>query len=85
MNSHGLNLGGGGERVLWCIIKAIELHTNKNPDKSSSIECVVYTSASPKNATILNDVKSRFGIEYSGTITIRFIELKKTYFLEAQR
>ena len=50
------NDGGGGERVLWCAVKAIQ---EENPD----LQCVVYTGdhdATPQS--LLNRALDRFGV-----------------------
>lgn len=50
------NDGGGGERVLWCAVKAIQ---EENPD----LHCVVYTGdhdATPQS--LLNRALDRFGV-----------------------
>lgn len=51
------NDGGGGERVLWCAVKAIQ---EENPD----LDCVVYTGdhdATPSSLT--SRAVDRFGVK----------------------
>ncbi|MCD7460695.1 asparagine-linked glycosylation protein [Datura stramonium] len=51
------NDGGGGERVLWCAVKAIQ-------DENSNLECVIYTGdhdASPDSLT--GRALDRFGVK----------------------
>ncbi|KAF3433393.1 hypothetical protein FNV43_RR24495 [Rhamnella rubrinervis] len=51
------NDGGGGERVLWCAVKAIQ-------EESPDLECVVYTGdhdASPQS--LMGRAVDRFGVE----------------------
>lgn len=51
------NDGGGGERVLWCAVKAIQ-------EESPDLECVVYTGdrdATPQS--LMGRAVDRFGVE----------------------
>ena len=51
------NDGGGGERVLWCAVKAIQ-------DENPSLECVVFTGdhdASPES--LMARAVDRFGVK----------------------
>lgn len=51
------NDGGGGERVLWCAVKAIQ-------EESSDLDCVIYTGdhdASPDS--LMARAVQRFGVE----------------------
>lgn len=51
------NDGGGGERVLWCAVKAVQ-------EESSDLECVVYTGdhdASPES--LAARAIDRFGVQ----------------------
>ena len=50
------NDGGGGERVLWCAVKAIQ-------EESSDLDCVIYTGdhdASPQS--LASRASDRFGV-----------------------
>lgn len=50
------NDGGGGERVLWCAVKAIQ-------DERSDLDCVIYTGdhdASPQS--LMARATDRFGV-----------------------
>ncbi|XP_064636019.1 GDP-Man:Man(3)GlcNAc(2)-PP-Dol alpha-1,2-mannosyltransferase-like isoform X2 [Lineus longissimus] len=69
------NAGGGGERVLWVAIRAMQ---NKYPN----VECVVYTGDS--NATseeIVNRARERFNVNL--VRPVRFIFLTKRDWVEA--
>ncbi|GMP23457.1 hypothetical protein CsSME_00001049 [Camellia sinensis var. sinensis] len=51
------NDGGGGERVLWCAVKAIQ-------DERSDLDCLVYTGdhdASPES--LIARAIDRFGVQ----------------------
>lgn len=51
------NDGGGGERVLWCAVKAIQ-------DENPSLDCVVFTGdhdASPES--LMARAVDRFGVK----------------------
>lgn len=65
------NAGGGGERVLWAAIKAIQ---QKYPD----ILCVVYTgdvTFSPQQ--ILDRAKERFNISIAQPVQFKFLHYRK--------
>lgn len=69
------NAGGGGERVLWCALRAVQNHC---PD----VECVVFTG--DKDVTedeILRRVKKTFDIKLPKPV--KFIFLKNRYLVEA--
>ncbi|XP_014259777.1 GDP-Man:Man(3)GlcNAc(2)-PP-Dol alpha-1,2-mannosyltransferase [Cimex lectularius] len=71
------NAGGGGERVLWCAVKAIQA-------RYSSTKIVIYTgdlNASP--AEIVKKVYTRFNITLSSPV--EFIYLHKRKYIEASR
>jgi len=64
------NSGGGGERVLWCAIKALE-EMHLNPTSSHSFHVIVYTGdndATPES--ILKRCKDRFGVEFDSTTSV---------------
>lgn len=70
------NAGGGGERVLWCAIQALQ-------SKYSLIKIHVYTGdtdAAPEE--ILQKVKQRFNLTVSN---VEFIYLHKRRWVEAER
>eukprot|EP01138_Halocafeteria_seosinensis_P006808 gb/GECG01006961.1/.p1 GENE.gb/GECG01006961.1/~~gb/GECG01006961.1/.p1 ORF type:complete len:519 (+),score=50.52 gb/GECG01006961.1/:1-1557(+) len=52
------NSGGGGERVLWCILKALN-----NIRHADRLKCVVYTVESASGEEILRKANERFGID----------------------
>ncbi|XP_068021347.1 GDP-Man:Man(3)GlcNAc(2)-PP-Dol alpha-1,2-mannosyltransferase [Melanerpes formicivorus] len=71
------NAGGGGERVLWCAIRALQ-------KKYRNIRCVVYTG--DRGATgeeIVEAAFRRFNIKL--THPVRFVFLDKRYLVEASR
>lgn len=68
------NAGGGGERVLWCAIRALQ-------NKYGNIKCVVYTGdvdATPEE--ILNQVQTRFSITL--VHEVRFVYLTQRKWVE---
>ena len=79
------NSGGGGERVLWCAIKALE-EMHLDPSSSHSFHVIVYTGdndATP--AAILKRCKDRFGVEFEGTkMTVEFQYLQKRAWVRAE-
>jgi alpha-1,2-mannosyltransferase len=79
------NSGGGGERVLWCAIKALEeVHLDdKSPNK---YHVIIYTGdndATPQQ--ILQKCKDRFGVAFEGKMIIEFKYLKKRSWVRAER
>ena len=71
------NSGGGGERVLWCAIKALEA-------EKESLRVVIYTGDVASAEEIIGKVKSRFGIDLAG-MPIEFVRLKLRHWVEAKR
>jgi alpha-1,2-mannosyltransferase len=73
------NSGGGGERVLWCALRALgELH------KKTPLSIVVYTGdTDQKPEAILARAMDRFGVELSSDLPVRFEYLKQRDLLEA--
>ncbi|KAL6060340.1 asparagine-linked glycosylation protein [Balamuthia mandrillaris] len=69
------NAGGGGERVLWCGIKAIQEMTDER------VQCVVYTGDEVEGREILQKAKTRFGITLEREV--RFVHLQKRSWVEA--
>ena len=70
------NTAGGGERVLWCAIKALE--EQHVADASCPYHVIVYTGdndATPED--ILTRAHGRFGIEFTGDMPIDFVYLQK--------
>ncbi|KAJ1932692.1 asparagine-linked glycosylation protein, partial [Linderina pennispora] len=61
------NAGGGGERVLWTMIKAIQ-------DKYPFVVCVIYSGDKVDRDTLLQNVKSKFGMDIKPE-TIYVVEL----------
>lgn len=69
------NAGGGGERVLWCAIRALQT-------KYGNINCVVYTGdvdSTPED--ILNRAQTRFNITFQREV--RFVYLTQRKWVEA--
>ncbi|KAG4306253.1 hypothetical protein PORY_000241 [Pneumocystis oryctolagi] len=72
------NSGGGGERVLWTAIKAIQ-------DKYNNIICVIYTGdVNSKKEDILTKTKTIFDIELDEKRT-QFIYLYKRYYISSEQ
>eukprot|EP01087_Luapelamoeba_hula_P004394 TRINITY_DN1433_c1_g1_i1.p1 TRINITY_DN1433_c1_g1~~TRINITY_DN1433_c1_g1_i1.p1 ORF type:complete len:498 (-),score=73.11 TRINITY_DN1433_c1_g1_i1:64-1557(-) len=71
------NDGGGGERVLWCGIRALQYATNDN------VHVVVYTGDSAEKAAILNKAKGRFGVTFPRDI--EFVRLTQRKWIEKER
>ena len=61
------NAGGGGERVLWCAIKALQT-------RYDFVKCVVYTGdVNDKPEDIIKRAKERFNIEISRYVHFVFL------------
>ena len=77
------NSGGGGERVLWCAIRALEeLHSTG----TVPIHVIVYTGdVGIPAADILKRAKDRFGVDLTGKMEIEFLYLQQRDLLEADR
>jgi alpha-1,2-mannosyltransferase len=74
------NDGGGGERVLWRMISAIQQH----PDNRGQIRICVYTGDYKETKeSLLNNVKKNFAIELRADI--EFVFLKKRHWIEPSR
>ncbi len=73
------NSGGGGERVLWCAIKAIEMNIE------TPLECIIYSGDPSPQEDILLKVSQRFGIYFSNKVKIQIINLTKRHYVEAWR
>ncbi|KZS15184.1 GDP-Man:Man(3)GlcNAc(2)-PP-Dol alpha-1,2-mannosyltransferase [Daphnia magna] len=71
------NAGGGGERVLWCAIRAIQ---SQYPD----IHVVVYTGDSVPAEDLLQNAFHKFNIRIQNN-NIEFVKLYKRSWVEAQR
>ena len=71
------NQGGGGERVLWMAIQALQ---RKSPEKY----IVIYTMSSAKTSTIPEIVKQQFGVELL-VDKIVFARLNTWKYLESSR
>ncbi|KAH8314805.1 hypothetical protein KR067_001283, partial [Drosophila pandora] len=72
------NAGGGGERVLWCAVKALQ-------KRYSNAKIVIYTGdidASPNS--ILEKAKNVFNIAIDND-NVRFVFLKQRHWIEAKK
>lgn len=79
------NSGGGGERVLWCAIKALE-EVHVDPSSSNKFHVIVYTGdndATPEQ--ILQKCQDRFGVTFEGHMTIEFKYLQQRHWVRAER
>ena len=70
------NAGGGGERVLWHSIHALQ-------KRYSFVRCVVYTGDEEQPRDILNKAQERFGIVLLQEV--KFVHLKRRSWVEAKR
>lgn len=72
------NAGGGGERVLWQSICALQ-------SRYTFIRCIIYTgdSSRSKPQDILDKVKKRFGIQLNSDV--KFVYLKRRAWVEPNR
>ena len=71
------NAGGGGERVLWQSIRALQSRYN-------FIRCIVYTGDRANKESIFSKVKNRFGINLARG-AIEFVYLKRRSCVEAEK
>ncbi|KRX70147.1 GDP-Man:Man(3)GlcNAc(2)-PP-Dol alpha-1,2-mannosyltransferase, partial [Trichinella sp. T6] len=68
------NSGGGGERVLWCAIKALE--------KFEKVEFIIYSGDYEcSDEHILKNVEKRFGLSFTSS-TVKFVRLASCFFLK---
>lgn len=73
------NAGGGGERVLWQAMHALQA-------RYPLVRCVVYTGDTDASANdILNKAQSRFGISQSREEHVHFVYLNLRKWVEASR
>ncbi|KAJ1960223.1 asparagine-linked glycosylation protein [Dipsacomyces acuminosporus] len=68
------NAGGGGERVLWTMIKAIQ-------DKYPFVVCVIYSGDNVPRDELLLNVKGKFGLDIRPE-TIYVAELTKRWWVD---
>eukprot|EP01133_Synstelium_polycarpum_P008919 gene8919-10451_t len=66
--------GGGGERVLWCSVKAIQ-------DEYPDVKCAIYTGDNI-SSDIFSKIKNTFGIELDPR-NVEFVRLTKRKWVEA--
>jgi len=69
------NAGGGGERVLWCAVQAIQ---KRYPNS----HCIVYTGDSASPEEIRNKVRKHFNMSVPED-SVKFVFLKKRHWVEA--
>ncbi|TPX78593.1 GDP-Man:Man3GlcNAc2-PP-dolichol alpha-1,2-mannosyltransferase [Chytriomyces confervae] len=76
--------GGGGERVLWAAVSALLARESKSAIK---FNVVIYSKTGLSLDTVLQKVKSQFGIVFSKDqkSRISFVELTYWRYLEAER
>lgn len=70
------NAGGGGERVLWCAIRAIQ-------EAYPNIKCVVYTGDNISDDAFYERTRNTFGIVLPRPV--EFIRLAGRRWVEAER
>lgn len=70
------NAGGGGERVLWCAIKAIQT-------TYPHVKCVVYTGDNISDEAFHERTRSTFGIILPRSV--EFVRLSRRSWVEAER
>ncbi|KAJ2744072.1 asparagine-linked glycosylation protein [Coemansia sp. BCRC 34301] len=68
------NAGGGGERVLWTMIKAIQ-------DKYPYIVCVIYSGDAISRDDLLRNVSAKFGMSISPE-TVYIVDLSKRWWID---
>lgn len=71
------NAGGGGERVLWCAVRAIQA---KYPD----FHIAIYTGDKLNADKLLQNAKQRFNVDISSN-NIEFVTLNNRNWVEASR
>jgi alpha-1,2-mannosyltransferase len=77
------NSGGGGERVLWCALRALEpIHQNITP-----LSVVIYTGDVNVTAKdFFARARDRFGVELKpDVLPVKFVYLHQRYLVEASR
>ncbi|KAJ2857910.1 asparagine-linked glycosylation protein [Coemansia erecta] len=68
------NAGGGGERVLWTMVKAIQ-------DKYPFVVSVIYSGDNIQRSQLLQNAKAKFGLEINPQ-TIYVVELQRRWWVE---
>ncbi|KAJ2558036.1 asparagine-linked glycosylation protein [Coemansia sp. RSA 1933] len=68
------NAGGGGERVLWTMVKAIQ-------DKYPFIVSVIYSGDNVPQAELLRNVQSKFGLAIRSE-TVYVVELSRRWWID---
>eukprot|EP00949_MAST-11_sp_MAST-11-sp1_P003537 g3537.t1 len=77
------NAGGGGERVLWLALKAIEKIIVESP-AGKRIRVIVYTGDVESTEEIFGRAESRFGVTFGYGFRPIFVRLQKRTLLEAR-
>ena len=69
------NDGGGGERVLWCAVKAIQ-------EESPDLECVIYTGDHDSSSeSLMSRALDRFGVQLLTPPKVPTSNLSRTLYL----
>eukprot|EP00048_Salpingoeca_helianthica_P016623 m.233338 g.233338 ORF g.233338 m.233338 type:complete len:483 (+) comp19067_c0_seq1:610-2058(+) len=69
------NAGGGGERVLWCSVAALQ-------ESAPNVHCVIYTGDAEGAEEMITQAYGRFGVRLNPS-TISFVHLKTRKWVEA--
>eukprot|EP00299_Pterocystis_sp_00344_P010445 c4668_g1_i1.p1 GENE.c4668_g1_i1~~c4668_g1_i1.p1 ORF type:complete len:485 (+),score=91.25 c4668_g1_i1:53-1456(+) len=72
------NDGGGGERVLWCAIKALQ-----SSDFREKVTCVVFSGESLPASDILSNVQRQFNLTFDAEV--RFVSIRTRPLLEPSK
>jgi glycosyltransferase involved in cell wall biosynthesis len=74
------NSGGGGERVLWLAVKALQLAHGRG------VQILIYTGDTDSAQTILDKTRERFGVDFDdGKVPPTFVRLRRRRWIEAAR
>nr|CAG4646314.1 EOG090X07J8 [Macrothrix elegans] len=71
------NAGGGGERVLWCAVRAMQ-------SKYSDCHIVIYTGDNVPAEALLQNAKQKFNVDIKNN-NLEFVTLYKRNWVEASR
>ena len=78
------NSGGGGERVLWCALRALEAMHEAAGAGAQPLRAVVYTGdVGVEAAAMIARAKDRFGVTLSGALPLEFVVLRRRHLVEA--
>jgi alpha-1,2-mannosyltransferase len=73
------NAGGGGEKVLWCMIDALF-----KQDPRNNLEIVIYSGEIVPDIEILKKAEDRFNVKF-GNRAPKFIQLTRTQWIKPMR